>query len=68
MIRGNALRHFHNRPTFNQAGSGDGGDGVTGLGEGGEIFPGRTIVVHFSAFFNFLCTSLCTLPLVIGVL
>ena len=53
MIRGNALRHFHNRPTFNQAGSGDGGDGVTGLGEGGEIFPGRTIVVHFSAFFNF---------------
>ena len=52
MIRRNALRHFHNRPTFNQAGSGDGGSGVSGLGEGGKILPGRTKVVKFFCAFQ----------------
>ena len=52
MITGNALRHLHNRATFYQAGSGDGGGGVSGFGEGGKILPGRTKVVKFFCAFQ----------------
>ena len=63
MITGNALRHFHNcRTTFYQAGSGDGGGGVSGLGEGGKMFPGRTIVVKFFCAFQFFVSFLALFP------